>query len=125
MRPALPIAAALLSAASPALASASFECETTDGSNIAMVGNMARAIAAPLNAVYLRVGDRTFSTATDPPQILVGQSWLDARELKVDLIDPQMERFEAQLRVRIDAEGEATGTLIRDGRSHPVRCEFG
>jgi len=125
MRPASLLAAALLSVPAPALASASFECEATDGSGIAIVGNMARAIAAPLNAVMLRIGDRTLSTASDPPQILVGQSWLDAHELKVDLIDPGMERFEARLRVRITAEGEATGTLLRNGRSHPVRCEFG
>lgn len=125
MRPAVPIAAALLFGATPALASASFECTTTDGSNIIIAGNMARAISAPINRASLEIDGRTLSTATEPPQILVGQSWLDADELKVDLVDPQMERFEARLRVRIDAEGEATGTLIRDGRSHPVRCEFG
>lgn len=119
------IAALLLCVAQPALASASFECATTDGSNIVMAGNMARAIAAPLNAVSLQIGGRTLSSTSEPPQILVGQSWLDAHELKVDLVDPQMERFEAQLRVRIGAEGEATGTLTRNGRSHPVRCEFG
>jgi hypothetical protein len=125
MRPASLLAAALICVPAPALASASFECEATDGSGIAIVGNMARAIAAPLNAVILRIGERILSTATNPPQILVAQSWLDSRELKVDLVDPRMERFEAQLRVRIDTEGEARGTLVRNGRSHPVRCEFG
>jgi hypothetical protein len=125
MRPASLLAAALLCAPAPALASAGFECAATDDSGIAITGNMARAIAAPLNAVVLQVGDRMFSTATDPPRILVAQSWLDAREFKVDLVDPQLERFEARLRVRIDAEGEARGTLVRNGRTHPVRCEFG
>jgi hypothetical protein len=125
MKVALPIAAALLVAGAPAYASASFECETTDGSRISILGNMARAIAAPLNAASLTIGRRTLSTSSRPPQIVVGQSWLDRTELKVDLLDPQMERFEAQLRVRINGEGEARGVLIRNGRSHPVTCEFG
>lgn len=119
------LAAVFLEAASPALASAGFDCETTDGSNIVMSGNMARAIAAPLNAASLQVAGETLSTTAEPPRILVGQSWLDREELRVDLVDPQLERFEAQLRVRFNAEGEATGTLARNGRSHPVRCEFG
>lgn len=118
-------AAVLLMSAAPALASAGFDCETTDGSNIVISGNMARAIAAPLNSASLQVGGETLSTTADPPQIVVGQSWLDREELRVDLVDPQLERFEAQLRVRFDAEGEATGTLIRNGRTHPVRCEMG
>ncbi len=58
------------------------------------------------------------------PQIVIGQSWIEAGEMRVDLVDPQVERFEAQLRVRTDRRGNSVGTQVRDGRTFPVRCEL-
>ncbi|MBC7986023.1 MAG: hypothetical protein H7X93_05050 [Sphingomonadaceae bacterium] len=118
------LALVLLLASSPAIASAGFECETTDSSEVTIGGGMARAIAAPLERATLVIGNLMLSTETDPPTLAIGQSWLDRERLWVDLVDPQLERFEAQLRVSIDAEGDARGALILDGRDYPISCLF-
>ena len=106
----------------PALATGGFDCRTTDGSGITVGGTLGRGAGNPLVGARLRLGDRTLSTSDEQPQIAVGQSWIDEREIRLDLIDPQGLRFEARLRARIAPRSGATGTLLRDGRSHPVRC---
>ena len=112
----------LLVAASPALATGGFDCRTTDGSDIGLSGTIGHVAGSPLVAATLRLGERVLATATDRPQIAIGRSWIDAREIRVDLVDPQATRFEAELRARIMTRLGATGTLRRDGRTHPVRC---
>lgn len=119
---ALPIALLFLAASSPALASASFECEATDASGAMISGGMARAIAAPLESAELVIDGEAMSTRDDPPRIAIGQSWIDGERLWVDLVDPQLLRFEARLRAATDAAGDTRGTLTRDGRAYPVIC---
>ena len=117
-------AAPLLLAASPAAATGGFDCRSTDGSNIALSGAVGHVIGNPVVTAHLRLGERTLTTADPEPPLVIARSWLDDERIWVDLADPQLSRFEAQLRVRIGAGWTATGTLIRDGRSHPVRCEL-
>jgi hypothetical protein len=113
----------LLFAASPALATGGFDCATTDGSRIVMSGTIGRVIGTPLIAAHLRIGDQpTVSTGGPEAPFAIVRSWIDAREIRVDLADPGANQFEAQLRVRI-TRGRATGTLLRGGVTHPVRCE--
>ena len=114
----------LLFAATPALATGGFDCRATDGSGLAIAGTVGHTLAAPLVGARLQVGEQRLSTTDENPQITVGRSWIDEREIRVDLVDTNATRFEAQLRARIDARGEATGSLVRDGISHPVRCEL-
>ena len=123
MKRALLLAMPLLLAASPALATGGFDCRTTDRSDMVMSGTIGRVIGTPLVAAHLRIGDRTLATTDPEPEITIVRSWIDAREIKVDLADPQAERFVAQLRARIGARGRGTGTLVRDGVTHPVMCE--
>jgi hypothetical protein len=123
MRPAPYFALALLFLAAPALATGGFDCRATDGSNIGISGSLGRVVGNPLLGASLQLGERTLSTAGDRPEIAVGRSWIDEREIRVDLIDPQALRFEAQLRARMTRSG-ATGTLVREGRTYRVRCEF-
>ena len=119
------LAMPLLLVPTPALATGGFDCRTTDGSNILMSGTIGRVIGAPLIAAHLRVGEQPTLSTTDPePQIAIVRSWIDEREIRVDLVDPQVERFEAQLRARTARGGRATGTLVRGGVTHPVRCEL-
>ncbi len=114
-----------LFAASPALATGGFDCRTTDGSNILMSGTIGRVIGAPLVAAHLRIGDQPTLSTTDPePRFAIVRSWIDEREIRVDLADPGAERFEAQLRARTTMRGTANGTLVRAGVTHPVRCEL-
>lgn len=117
------IALPLLLAASPALATGGFECRTTDDSGIRVVGTIGHVIASPLVTAQLHLGDRTLSTAGEAAPIAIGRSWIDSREIRVDLVDAQATRFEAQLRARIMTRNGATGTLVRNDVSHPVRCD--
>ena len=87
-----------------------------------MSGTVGHTIASPLVAAQLREGVRTLSSTGTRPEIAVGRSWIDAREMRVDLIDANAMRFEAQLRARIMTRIGATGTLVRNGVTHPVRC---
>jgi hypothetical protein len=118
------LALPLLGIAAPASATGGFHCEATDGSNLAISGTVGRVIGAPLIGASLHLGDRTLSTTDEPPLIAIGRSWLDEREMRVDLVDANAERFEAQLRARPRGDGTATGTLVREGRTHRVRCEL-
>jgi hypothetical protein len=110
----------VLFAATPAFATGGFDCRTTDRSNIRVNGTIGHGIVNPLVGAQLIVGQRTLSTEGHHPEIAIGQSWIDSREIRVDLVDPQASRFEAQL--RIQTRPVATGTLVRAGRTHPVRC---
>jgi hypothetical protein len=124
MKRSLLVALPLLFAASPAFATGGFDCRTTDGSNIAMSGTIGRVVGAPLIAAQLRLGDEALATTDPEPRITIARSWIDTSEIRVDLADPQAERFEAQLRARTTRHGTATGTLVRGGIAHPVRCEL-
>jgi hypothetical protein len=114
---------ALLFMATPAFATGGFDCRTTDRSGIMLSGTIGRVIGTPLVAAHLRLGEETYSTTDPEPRIAIARSWIDAREIRVDLVDPQAERFEAELRARIMLGGRATGTLVRRGVTHPVRCD--
>ena len=118
------VALPLLIASTPALATGGFDCRTTDGSDILVSGTIGRVIGTPLVAAHLRIGEETLSTTDAEPRIAIARSWIDAREIRVDLADPQAERFEAQLRARIMTRLGATGTLVRNRVTHPVRCEI-
>ena len=109
-------------AASPAFATGGFECRAEDRSGIRMDGVVGHVIASPLISARLLTPGRTYSTAGPTPQLAIGRSWLDAREIRVDLVDLRATRFEAQLRVRIMLRNQGVGTLVRAGRTHPVRC---
>lgn len=112
---------ALLLAATPALATGGFECRTTDGSDIALNGVTGHGIVTPLVGARLHVGDTLLTSQSDDATIAVAQSWIDGERLWLDLVDPQALRFEARLRATVKGHA-ATGTLVRDGRTHPVRC---
>lgn len=123
MRKTLFLAAPLLLAATPAFATGGFNCRSTDGSNISLSGAVGHVMGAPLVTAHLGLGERILSSAGSEPALVIARSWLDSERIWVDLADPQLSRFEAQLRVRVGANWTATGTLVRDGITHPVRCE--
>ncbi|HWT13083.1 MAG TPA: hypothetical protein VN231_10055 [Allosphingosinicella sp.] len=123
MKRSLFLAMLLLLPASPALATGGFDCRATDGSGIALSGAVGRVVGNPLVTSHLRLGERTLSTTGAEPALVIARSWLDAERIWVDLADPRLSRFEAQLRVRVGANWTATGNLVRGGRTHPVRCE--
>ena len=113
---------AALFASSPALATGGFDCRTTDGLDIGVSGVVGHVVGNPLVAARLRLGEQLLSTTGEQPRIAVAQSWIDAREIRLDLVDAEASRYEARLRARIMIRLDATGTLLRHGRTHPVRC---
>jgi hypothetical protein len=122
MRIAVAAALAALTAATPALATGGFDCRATDRSGLRVSGVTGHGIVTPLVSARLMEGRRTLATHGERPALAVGQSWIDEREIRLDLVDPQAMRFEARLRARITLRNQGTGTLVRGGRTHPVRC---
>ena len=114
--------APLLLAASPALATGGFDCRTSDGSRVGLSGTVGRVPGAPLVGAALHLGERILATTDAEPRVVIARSWLDAERIWVDLADPQLTRFEAQLRVRVGQRGTASGTLVRDGVTRRVDC---
>ena len=120
----LPFTLSLLFLSAPAFATGGFDCQPTDGSNVALSGTVGHVVGAPLVGATPWLGERALSTTDPNPQVVIARSWIDEDEIKVDLADPQLERFEARLEARPTADGTAVGTLERDGRRHPVRCDL-
>src|SRR5687767_757274 len=91
-------ALAALTASAPALATGGFECRATDRSGIQVSGVIGHGIASPLVSVRLVEARRALSTTGERPTLAIGQSWIDSREIRLDLVDPQGFRYEARLR---------------------------
>ena len=122
MRIAILTALAAFVLPSAAAATGGFDCRATDRSGLRISGVTGRGIVTPLVSARLSAPGRMISTSGERPQAAIGQSWIDSREIRLDLVDPQAMRFEARLRARITLRNQATGTLVRAGRTHPVRC---
>jgi len=122
MKPRLAFALPLLLAAAPAAASGGFDCRATDRSGVGISGTTGRVAGSPLVGAALRVAGRSWATTDPVPRIVVARSWIDRHRIWVDLADPQVQRFEARLRVRLGRRGTGTGTLVQGGVPHPVSC---
>lgn len=107
--------APLLALAAPAHATAGMFCTTggTRAVDVSLV--IGRVVGGPLISAGLT--DNGVEVANT-----VAQWWLDRTELRLLLIDPQVEREELEIRAR--ARGDRyVGTVMRNGRRRPVRCE--
>ncbi len=122
-----PVLALLLSCApAAAMASASIDCETTDGSDIALIVNMDRdASNHRINEILLQIGGRTLRASAVPTELELGRRVINEREVQLELLEPNTNRPIAILLARSGSDGAATGTLRVDGRIHPVTCVFG
>ena len=130
MRLMLSLLAALL-AATPAHAATSLLCEGVDSDarvEALLAGGLVRtplAVALEANGFERRtVGPG--APASDA--LVIGQSWLDGTEFRLDLLDVDARTYEARLRVRFLRDGPplATGTLVLGrGRVVEVECAEG
>jgi hypothetical protein len=129
IKPALALLA--LTAATPALATGGFRCTPTSGRGGPTLvvahghGIVSSVIGARLQhgRTVLQTGGLVAEGRVQP--MIVGQSWIDREEVKIDLLDSNAMRFEGQLRARVQqgARGfTAIGTLARNGRTWRVRC---
>ncbi len=106
---AIPLA---LLGATPAAATQGITCRTASGPPIelSLVFGAAPSILQP----QLTVGGRRVP-------VMVGQSWIEDPEIRVDLYDPQLLRQELRLKVR--RTGSAfDGSVWRGGQQRWIRC---
>ena len=120
-----------LGTAAPASASTGLACEGVD-SDVAVTVLLASGLVRTPLAASLRDGRgerRTVGPGQPPASALViGQSWLDRTEFRLDLLDAEARQYEARLRVRFSNDGLtlATGTLVLGpGRVVEVECVEG
>jgi len=126
MRHGFALALFLACAPAAALASASIDCETTDGSDNALIVNMDRdGTQDRINDVVLQASGRTLRASAVPPELEIGRRLFNEREIQLELLEPNPSRVIAMLRVRNGSDGAATGTLLVNGHIHQVSCAFG
>jgi hypothetical protein len=121
-RKALLAVACLIGAAAPAAATGGYSCATTGAAPLRLAIVTAHGIVPAVAQFRLTEGGRTLSSAAPGAQLLIAQSWIDSRELKLDLTDPAFQRYEARLRARITGRLTAAGTITRNGITRPIRC---
>ncbi|WP_166038290.1 hypothetical protein [Sphingosinicella sp. YJ22] len=112
------VTAALMTSATPALATGSASCRGTINPEITLdlvIGHMVGPVIA-----QARFGD---GTVTGDGGATIAQSWLDAQALHVDIVDANGSQYIARLRTTRPSErGQYAGTLRYGGRQYQVRC---
>jgi hypothetical protein len=105
----LPLA---LAAATPAAATQGLTCRTASGPPI----ELSLVLGAPPSVLspQLRVAGRRVP-------VVIGQSWIEEPEIRVDLYDPQLLRHELRLKVRRNGR-MFDGSVWRAGQRRWVRC---
>ena len=117
MKTRLIVAALALFAASPAYATSSLLCSTAGARPVEVqlvIGN---------NAVSAVFQARLSDNGRDVP-VTLAQSWLERNEVRVDLVDPNLERHELRLRVK-SRGANYDGSIWRGGKRRWVRCQEG
>ena len=115
------VAAAALCASSPALATGGFVCTSADASGPAISLVIGHGIPGGVTGANLKEDGRWRSTFKPDDGIVVDQWWIDGERTWLDLVDRETGAYEARLRVRNHGFG-GSGTLVRKGRTFPVRC---
>jgi hypothetical protein len=102
----------VLAGASPAAATQGLTCRTASGPPIelSLVLGATPSVLSP----QLRVAGRSVP-------VIVGQSWIEQPEIRVDLYDPQLVRHELRLKVRRNGS-VFDGSVWRGGRRRWIRC---
>ena len=116
------IAAALIPAA-PALATGTIHCSSTERGAPEIYLSIGRGAGAAIVQMSLSGPAGQFTTGAGPRAPIVSQSWLDERELKIEVIDHNVEYPVARLISRRAGENLYRGTLRYRGRTHAMTCE--
>ena len=115
-------------ATKPADASTGLVCEGVDGEASVRVLLAAGLVRTPLAASLrdARGERRTIGPGVATADALViGQSWLDRSEFRLDLLDAEARSYEARLRVRFLKDGPTLGVgtlILGPGRVLEVEC---
>ena len=119
-----------LTAAPPARASTGLACEGVDSEVAVSVLLGSGLVRTPLAARLVDArGERRTAGPGQPPEtaLVIGQSWLDRTEFRLDVLDVEGRAYEGRLRVGFAKDGPvlASGILIlgEPGRIVEVECE--
>lgn len=115
------IAAAALCCSAPAFATGGFLCTATAGKEPAISLVIGHGIPGGVVGAAIKENGRWRSTMIPTDGLVLDQWWIDRERTWVDIVHPETGAYEARLRVRNQGFG-GTGTLVRKGRTYPVRC---
>jgi hypothetical protein len=119
------LAAVALLCSSPSWATGGFECKPVAGPGPTLIVGIGHGLSLRPFAVWFREGSRQLAAGEDGSPLVLGQTWIDAQYLWIDLLDSKRNRFEARLRAAFRPglkDRPALGTLVRNGRTYRVRC---
>lgn len=121
MRFAACIAATMLVAASPALATSTILCRSTispsDGPQLSLVVGSGEAGGIVQARFALR--DARFTTGEGPA---IAQAWIDEYALRLDIADANADARIVRLDTRRRRGSDYLGILVHNGRTWRVRC---
>jgi hypothetical protein len=119
------IAPALLAAASPALATGTILCRSTispaAGPSLSLT--VGTSVGTGVLQARLTHGAESLTAGTGAGAPVIGQSWLDNEELKLDILDANADAHLARLDTRRLRGLSYVGTLSYRGRTWQVRCD--
>ena len=119
MRKALLLLPASIAVASPAHATGGMVCETAGAKPIEVVVGFGHAVGAPLISASTRLVDDGVEVPVTAPQW-----WLDDKEFRLLLADPNAMRREVVIKARRNGD-VYDGSLWRNGKRRWVRCREG
>ena len=115
---------ATLCLAGPARATAGLFCQPTGkggGPTLSLV--ITRGLPGGIFGATLDDGKESRTTMNEGSPLALVQSWIDERQIMVDLADRDITHYVARLRARPVRDEGAVGTLEYNGRKYSVRCE--
>jgi hypothetical protein len=124
VKPALPIALLALLSASPAFASGTIHCSSTERGAPEIYLVVGRGAGAAITGMHLSGPAGQFTTGAGAGSPAVSQSWLDERDLRIEVVDSNAEYHVARLIGRRAGENLYRATLRYRGRTHAMSCAF-
>ena len=113
---------ASLYAATAARATGGYVCTAAGKNPLTMNIVIGHAVAAVIVQATLIEGKTVWSTVQAANRLVILQHWLNDKTLWLDLTDPNVERYEARVRLRLNSRRHARGTIERGGRTSTLRC---
>ena len=123
MRLALPFGLAVMLGAAPAYATGTVHCRSADRAGLEIYLVIGYGAGPMIAQARIVKGNEEIATGDAQPSPRIAQSWLDDRELRLDITDWNLEAFVARLRAsRRTSRGPYVGTLQYRGRSMRLTC---
>jgi hypothetical protein len=122
MRLAVPAALVALVASSPAFATGTIHCEGAARDAPEIYLSVGRGVGSTIQQMSLSSGNYRFTTGENPTSPVISQSWLDDRELKIDVVDHNVENYVARISGRRAGEDRYRVTHSFRGRTHAMNC---